>query len=195
MSWEGPVTGRVPVKGTNELDFSVPFHLIQASFDSPHAAPPTNTYSGSIDSGGTASGVWSNNSGASGTWSMGPTFKCITHAPAAEPAPPQQQAPQAPQEPAEPALVTNAIQLSFGPPKLGSITATVSNSSDLTAQCTYTATPFDTRRDFTVGPKTNTSLKFDGFNTGTSYHVVVSCHDASGKQAQEIGHAETNVTF
>ena len=125
---------------------------------------------------------------------MGPTFKCIAHAPAAASAPPSQQGTQQ-QQPVETAPVTDAIVLLFGPPKLGSITATVSNSSDLTAQCTYDATPFDTHRDFTVGPKTNTSLTFNGLNTGTSYHVVVSCHDASGKQTQEIGHVEKDVTF
>jgi hypothetical protein len=93
------------------------------------------------------------------------------------------------------APVTNAIQLSFGPPRLGSITATISNSSDLTAKCTYDATPFNTHRDLTVNPHSSTDQTFSGFNTLTSYHVVVSCHDASGKQSQEIGHAETNVTF
>lgn len=91
--------------------------------------------------------------------------------------------------------MTNAIQLSFGPPHLGSITATISNSSALTAKCTYDSTPFNTHRDFTVDPNGSTNQTFSGFNTGTSYHVVVSCHDASGKQSQEIGHAETNVTF
>jgi hypothetical protein len=85
--------------------------------------------------------------------------------------------------------------LSFGPPRLGSITATISNSSALTAKCTYDSTPFNTHRDFTVNPNGSTNLNFSGFNTGTSYHVVVSCHDASGKQTQEIGHAETNVSF
>ena len=98
--------------------------------------------------------------------------------------------------PPPPALVTNAITLSFGPPHLGSITATVTNSSDLTAKCTYDASGITkTHRDFTVGPHASTDLTFKGLNTATSYHVVVSCHDASGKQTQEIGHAETDVTF
>ena len=98
--------------------------------------------------------------------------------------------------PPPPALVTNAITLSFGPAHLGSITATVTNSSDLTAKCTYDASGITkTHRDFTVGPHGSTDLTFNGVNTGTSYHVVVSCHDASGKQTQEIGHAETDVTF
>jgi hypothetical protein len=121
-------------------------------------------------------------------------------APAQQPQqpPPQQQVPQDRHSPAPApaaAPVSNAIQLSFGPPRLGSITATISNSSDLTAKCTYDSTPFNTHRDFTVNPHSSTDQTFSGFNTGTSYHVVVSCHDASGKQSQEIGHAETNVTF
>lgn len=99
-----------------------------------------------------------------------------------------------PNPPAAP--VTNAIQLSFGPPRFGSITATVSNSSALTATCSYHSTPIDPGiPNFTVGPHASTDVPIKGFNTGTSYHVTVSCHDASGKQTQEIGHAETNVTF
>jgi hypothetical protein len=103
-------------------------------------------------------------------------------------------------KPAE-APVTNAITLAFSPPNLGSITATISNSSDLNAKCTYDASATNlplipkTHRDFTVGPKASTDLTLNGFNTGASYHAVVSCHDASGKQTQEIGHAEQDVTF
>jgi hypothetical protein len=102
-----------------------------------------------------------------------------------------------------PPLVTDAITLSFAPPKIitlippsASITATVSNSSDLTAKCTYDATPdFDSHRDFTVNPHRSTDLTFNGVATGTNYHVVVSCHDASGKQTQEIGGAVTDQPF
>ncbi|MGD1256614.1 hypothetical protein ACKUT9_20520 [Mycobacterium seoulense] len=101
--------------------------------------------------------------------------------------------PNPPPAPAPP--VTNAIQLKFGPPSLGSITATISNSSALTAKCTYDSTPFNTHRDFTVDPHGSTDLTFNGVNSNTNYHVVVSCHDASGKQTQEIGHQETNVAF
>lgn len=99
-----------------------------------------------------------------------------------------------------PAPVTNAIQLSFGPVSGNgvtgkSITATVTNSSTLTAKCTYDSTPGGTHRDFTVGPKGSSPLPFNGIGLPVTYHVVVSCHDASGNQTQEIGHAETNVTF
>jgi len=105
--------------------------------------------------------------------------------------PPPKQLPPPPPPP-----VTDAITLSFAPPGFGSITATVTNSSDLTAKCTYDSTGLaKTHRDFTVSAHDKTDLTFTGFNTGTSYHVVVSCHDASGKQTQEIGRADQDVTF
>jgi hypothetical protein len=91
--------------------------------------------------------------------------------------------------------VTDAISLSFSPPGLGSITATVSNSSDLNGKCTYDATPLNTHRDFNVPAHGSTALTFNGFNTGTSYHAVVSCLDASGKQTQPIGTATQDVRF
>jgi hypothetical protein len=95
-----------------------------------------------------------------------------------------------------PAVVTNAITLHFGQPNVGSITATVTNSSDLTGKCTYDATGLvNSHRDFQVSPHSSKDLTFTGFNTGTNYHAVVSCHDASGKQTQEIGHDEADVTF
>jgi hypothetical protein len=46
-----------------------------------------------------------------------------------------------------------------------------------------------------VEPKSSTDLTIEGVRTFTTYHVVVSCHDASGAQADEIGHAETDVVF
>ena len=95
----------------------------------------------------------------------------------------------------QPAPVTDAIKLSFGPPAFTSITATVTNSSQLKATCTYDASPSSTHRDFTVPPNGSTDLTFNGLSLGATYHAVVSCHDASGKQPQEIGHAETDVTF
>jgi hypothetical protein len=106
--------------------------------------------------------------------------------------------PAAPAQQAPPPPVTDAIGLSFSRPSLNSITATVTNSSALTAKCTYDATaPLipPTHRDFTVSPNGSTQLSFSGIALGATYHVVVSCHDASGKQTQEIGHAEQDVTF
>jgi hypothetical protein len=120
-------------------------------------------------------------------------FQCVHHAAAPAAPAPNQPAPAPAPAPAPP--VINAIQLQFGPPHLGGITATITNSSALTAKCTYDSTPFNTHRDFTVAPNGKTDLTFTGINTNTNYHVVVSCHDASGKQTQEIGHQETNVAF
>src|SRR5205085_1545966 len=54
-----------------------------------------------------------------------------------------------PVKPCGPA-VTNAISLNFSRPGLGSISATISNSSDLNGKCTYDANPFNTHRDFNV---------------------------------------------
>lgn len=135
-------------------------------------------------------------------WSSTTPLACLD-APAPAPAeapkpaepPPQQQQPP-PQQQAPP--VTDAIRLSFSRPSLNSITATVTNSSALTAKCTYDATAplvAPTHRDFTVGPTATTQLNFSGLAIGATYHVVVSCHDASGTQPQEIGHAEQDVTF
>jgi hypothetical protein len=126
--------------------------------------------------------------------------------PAEAPKPADVPIPAEPAKPVEPPAatpVTNAIQLSFGPatgilfvPEGGSITATIKNSSDLTASCHYSSTPGGlTDQDFSVGPKGSTDLPFTGTRTGTTYHAVVSCHDASGQQPQEIGHAEKDVKF
>jgi hypothetical protein len=95
-----------------------------------------------------------------------------------------------------PKPVTDAISLSFGPPGLGSITATITNSSDLNGKCTYDATGLkNTHQNFNVPAHGSTPLTFNGFNTGTTYHAVVSCNDASGKQTQPIGTASQDVTF
>lgn len=85
--------------------------------------------------------------------------------------------------------------MSFGPPKIGSITATVSNSSDLKADCTYDATPFDTHRDFSVPAKGSTPLNFSGFNTLTTYHTVTECKADFNGAPTVIGHVEQDVTF
>jgi hypothetical protein len=95
-----------------------------------------------------------------------------------------------------PKPVTDAISLSFGPPSFGNITATVSNSSDLNGKCTYDATGLaKTHQNFNVPAHGSTPLTFSGINTGTSYHAVVSCLDASGKQTQPIGSDSKDVRF
>lgn len=98
--------------------------------------------------------------------------------------------PEAPQKPP-----TDAIKVAFGPPKFGSITATVSNSSDLKADCTYDATPFDTHRDFSVPAKGSTPLTFNGVNTGLTYHTVTECSADFNGARTVIGRVEQDVTF
>jgi hypothetical protein len=200
--WRGQIEGPVVVKGTNEIDFTIPFSFAGAGFGgdpAPNGRELTH-YGGSINPDGSASGTWSNqNNGASGTWDMSKTFRCTPNKPAAAPDPATKptRAQGKPRDPVpEDVLnVQNAIKLSFGPPKPFSITATIANSSSLKAQCTYDASPLDEHRDFTVEPKSSTDLKIDGVQTFTTYHVVVSCFDASGQQAEEMGHAETDVVF
>lgn len=97
--------------------------------------------------------------------------------------------------------VTNAIQASFGAPGVSSIAFNVKNTSKIEATCHYVATtdslnPLvakETTRQFNVpanGPHTET---FNGAATFTTYKVVLSCFDASGKQKAELGHVETSV--
>jgi hypothetical protein len=167
---------------------------------------PRGHYTGVVDQDGFASGTSTDlTNGNSTGWHATGRLVCLgTAAPDQVPLPrPGETLDNRPVAPigkapplAQPPPVTDAIALSFGPPGFGSITATVTNSSDLTARCTYDASGLTkTHRDFTVSPQGSTDLTFNGFNTGTTYHVVVSCHDASGTQTQEIGHAEQDVTF
>jgi hypothetical protein len=107
--------------------------------------------------------------------------------------PPPKQLPPPPPPP--PAVVTDAISLSFGPPGLGSITATVSNSSDLNGKCTYDASPLNIHRDFNVPAHGSTDLTFTGLNTFTTYHAKVTCNDSSGKQKPPIGSDSKDVSF
>jgi hypothetical protein len=200
--WRGNLSGPVIVKGTNELDFSVSFGLVRQP--SPDTPPPaaTNNYSGSIDPGGTASGTWNNNSGASGTWTMGNTFKCIGKAPAQNSGtatggggtpPPAEQAP--PPEPEKP--VTDAISATFSSTAT-TFTANVTNSSAKPANCHYEATaPLipTTVRDFKVGKNSSTQIQINGLATGTTYHVVIDCNDASRTQQEPLGHVEQDLTF
>lgn len=176
----------------------------------------TVTFKGVVNPDGYASGTTTGTTGSpSRSWGSANALYCddtpapaaVVPPPAAAPAVPPPAAPvQCPTGSTTPtvpagqsctaAVVTNAIALSFGPPSLGNITATVKNSSDLTGNCTYDATGLaDTHRDFTVGPKVSTTLSFNGFNTGTTYHATVTCTDASGKQTQPIGTDSKDVRF
>jgi hypothetical protein len=203
------------IKDTNRLDMTIDFQVVAGPFGE-HTPPTTgiNHYTGTIDGNGSARGTLVDSKGVSDGWTIDRGFQCVA-APAAPPPPAPEAVPVVP-PPAAPvqcpsgsttptvpagqsctaAVVTDAIALSFGPPNLGNITATVRNSSDLTGNCTYDATGLaDTHRDFTVGPKVSTTLSFNGFNTGTTYHATVSCMDASGKQTQPIGTDSKDVKF
>lgn len=99
--------------------------------------------------------------------------------------------------------VTNAIQASFGAPGATSIAFNVTNTSNLAAACNYVATtnsinplaPRKTTRQFNVPANGNHTENFSGAPTLSTYNVVLSCHDANGKQKSEMGHVETSVTW
>lgn len=99
--------------------------------------------------------------------------------------------------------VTNAIQASFGAPGVSSIAFNVTNASNIAATCSYTATtdsinplvPKKTTRQFNVPANGNHTESFSGAPTLSTYNVVLSCKDASGKQKAELGHVETSVTW
>lgn len=124
-------------------------------------------------------------------------------APVQAPPPPVQQAPPPPVQQAPPPDVTNAIQASFGDPGLTTLAFNVTNTSNLTATCNYTATadtlnplvPKKTTRQFNVPANGNHTETFSGAPTGTTYNSVLSCKDASGTQKAELGHVETSVRW
>src|SRR4051812_7756163 len=99
--------------------------------------------------------------------------------------------------------VTNAIQASFGDPGVTSLDFNVTNTSNIAASCTYTATanslnplvPKKTTRQFNVPANGSHTESFSGTVTFTTYNAVLSCKDASGKQKAELGHVETSVTW
>lgn len=154
----------------------------------------TGHYTASINNdGNVVLGVATDSQNHQADWHTDAKFTCAVSA-APPPAAPPPAAP-APAAPPAAAPVTNAITLTFGPPGIGSVTATVANSSDLTGKCHYHADPSNTNRDFTVDPHRSTDLTFTGINTGTTYHATVTCSDASGKQQQPIGTDTKSVKF
>jgi hypothetical protein len=139
-------------------------------------------FTGNVNENGALEGDATNDNNVTEHFTARTPYTCSKQAAAEQPAGP-------------PAAVTDAITLTFAPPDFGSITATVANSSDLTAKCTYDSTPFKNHRDFTVDPHGSTPLTFSGVNLGISYHVTVSCKDASGTQQQPIGVVNQDVSF
>lgn len=195
--WRGNLSGPVIVKGTNELDFSVSFGLVrQPNTDTPPPAA-TNNYSGSIDPGGTASGTWNNNSGASGTWTMGNTFKCIGKAPAqnsgtaaggaAEQAPPPAEKPP-----------TDMVRMLITP-ALPNVNVRVTSTAGIPGRCTYhadetnlgLAQPVD--EAFDIAKMGTKNLTFPAPIIGQSWHVVLSCRGDFNGQDVEFGHQEQTV--
>lgn len=76
--WAGPINGGI-VKGTNGLDFSVPFQEQAGPYnvDTPSPAAPSNHYTGTIAENGRASGTTVNNSGVSNNWSDDGGWVCM----------------------------------------------------------------------------------------------------------------------
>jgi len=99
--------------------------------------------------------------------------------------------------------VTNAIQASFGAPGATSVDFNVTNTSNIAAACTYTATanslnplvPKKTTRQFNVPANGSHTETFSGTVTFTTYNAVLSCKDASGKQKADLGNVTTSVTW
>jgi len=198
FDWEGPVQGGV-VKGTNKLDFTIPFALKAVPFGGdPAPAPPTNHYRGTIDSNSNASGTTVNNSGVSNRWTItsGDGFKCIGRQPA--PAPANQGANPGTSGPQP---VTNAITVSFDGTSNTTFKMTVKNSSPLPASCNYEAVslnplvPSDTARTFNVAPNGSDTESFDGLKTGSSYKVTMTCTDSSGTQTEPLGSINQTVKW
>lgn len=88
---------------------------------------------------------------------------------------------------------TNAVSMNVGRSGL-QVNVTVSNSSELAAQCTYDATEanglgFPVSRQFSLAAKGSTTLNFPAPLIGQSYNLVAACSaDFEGQQV-EIGRA------
>jgi hypothetical protein len=188
-----PIGGMV---GADGVDIRIEWKSITGDFEKVHAG--SSHLVGKVEPDTTGlRGTLTNEKGESWDFVSHEFFECAKKAEEPKAAEPQTQnnPDQNKPEPEKPQPVTDAIKLSFGPSNGFSITATVTNSSSLKGQCTYDATPSNTHRDFTVPPNGSTDLTFSGLGLGVSYHAVVACKDASGKQSESIGRAETDVTF
>lgn len=204
--WKGGIEGPVIVKGTNEIDFSVPFARRTGDFGV-DVEREKAVYRGSIDPNGAASGTWHNEiNGASGTWTMTKTFNCIGNKPAeAQPPGPGEKpvrcvggrmlppgsdcgatpAPEAPEEKPP----TDAIRMTIT--KQGfSVKVVVTNSADIAGQCTYDASEASgivpaVNRPFDIAPKGTTELSFPAPLPTQSWRVVVACSgDFNGKNVE-----------
>lgn len=202
-----PVSGPIIVKGTNELDFSIKKEDSSANFETLRGF--TNTYSGTIDPGGAASGTWHNDQGGSGTWTMGNTFKCIGKAPAAGGVgaeakagvggteigvgapPPAQQAPP-PEKPP-----TDAIRMVIAK-QGGSVKVTVTSTANIPGRCTYDASEASgllptVNRTFDIDPKGTAELSFPAPLPLQSWRIVVACSGDFNGQNVEFGRQVQNI--
>lgn len=183
----GSVNGPIIIKGTNELDFSV-------QFDN-----SVWNYSGSIDPPGSASGTFNTGAGKSGTWTMGPAFKCIAKA-ASVPPPAEQQAPPPPVEqapPPEKKAPTNAVKMTIAKSGLTNVNVNVTSTAEIPGSCTYDANEVNglgasVNQAFDLAAKGSKQLSFLAPLPGQTYHVVLSCHGDFNGQDVEFGHQEQN---
>jgi hypothetical protein len=92
---------------------------------------------------------------------------------------------------------TNAVRVSFGR-GFGAWTVNVSNSADVSGQCTYRATSDNgspgASNDFAIGAKGASSFKVPAPLPLTSYHVVTSCRGNYAGKSVEFGHDEQDVS-
>ena len=78
------------------------------------------------------------------------------------------------------------------------INVTVSNSSDLAAQCTYDATEANglwppVHRDFSLAAKGSTTLTFPAPAIGQSWRLVSACNAPFDGQTVQIGRVQKNL--
>jgi hypothetical protein len=88
---------------------------------------------------------------------------------------------------------TDAVSMNVAK-NLTQVNVTVSNSSDLAAQCTYDATEvnglgFPVHRDFSVAAKGSTTLNFPAPLITQTYQIVTACNANFEGQQVEIGRA------
>jgi hypothetical protein len=91
---------------------------------------------------------------------------------------------------------TNAVTMTVKKAGL-QVNVTVSNTSDLAAQCTYDATEANglgpaVHRDFNLAAKGNTTLNFPAPLIGQSYNLVSACNANFEGQTVQIGSATGN---
>ena len=199
VTMSGPVTGG-PVKGTDQLDLTIAFSPTGGSFGgSPTSNPDavTNHYTGTINSGGGASGTTTNNRGASNGWTVDGGFKCIGRAPASSAAPSSSAPSSTPPPPAE-KPPTDAIRVLITRSGVN-IKVNVSSIANIPGSCHYSARevhgvgiPVD--RDFEIDARGTTTLTFLAPLIGQTYNVVVACHGDFKGQDVEFGRQEQKVS-